>query len=261
MPQQLPTVLIEKIINHLPFIPRFMFMISTVDHGQRKYFRRCIIIDMAPEGFQTRLFIRTQSSQSSLGSQDSLNSQSSQSTQSSQSSLTSPNQNIYNKKPRFVESDATLVTTKTWPELIQRRDDFRLEAYLRFEPGGTTRLQFHEELVSIHGRNLHVNMLSDRTVSIIDFKLKNMFLILECQNKAVVQVNFMFDQDPSRHTYIHDEEEMADFHLAAFWMREYWQFGPCSGKPIQVEISKNVTGWGKRRAKRWLQTFTTILKN
>jgi hypothetical protein len=104
-------------------------------------------------------------------------------------------------------------------------------------------------------------MLSDRTVSIIDFKLKNMFMILECQNKAVVQVNFMFDQDPSRHTYIHDEEEMADFHLAAFWMREYWQFGPCSGKPIQVEISKNVTGWGKRRAKRWLQTFTTILQN
>jgi len=249
MPQQLPTFLIEKIINHLPFIPRFMFMISTVDHGQRKYFRRCIIIDMAPEGFQTRLFIRSQSTQSS------------QSSQSSQTSLTSLNQNIYNKKPRFVESDATLVTTKTWPELIQRRDDFRLEAYLRFEPGGTTRLQFHEELVSIHGRNLHVNMLSDRTVSIIDFKLKNMFMILECQNKAVVQVNFMFDQDPSRHTYIHDEEEMADFHLAAFWMREYWQFGPCSGKPIQVEISKNVTGWGKRRAKRWLQTFTTILQN
>jgi len=243
MPQQLPTFLIEKIINHLPFIPRFMFMISTLDHGQRKYFRRCIIIDMAPEGFQTRLFIR------SLGSQ------------SSQSSLTSLNQNIYYKKPRYIESEATLVTTKTWPELIQRRDDFRLEAYLRFSPEAPTRLQFHEELVSIHGRNLHVNMLSDRTVSIIDFKLKNMFLILECQNKAVVQVNFMFDQDPSRHTYIHDEEEMADFHLAAFWMREYWQFGPCSGKPIQVEISKNVTGWGKRRAKRWLQTFTTILKN
>jgi len=238
MPQHLPNNIIEKIINHLPFIPRFMFMISTLDHGQRKYFRRCIIIDMAPEGFQTRLFIR------SLGSQ------------SSQSSPT-PN----NKKPRFIESDATLVTTKTWPELIQRRDDFRIEAYLRFEPGGTTRLQFHEELVSIHGRNLHVNMLSDRTVSIINFKLKNMFLILECQNKAVVQVNFMFDQDPSKHTYIHDEEEMAGFHLATFWMREYWQFGPCSGKPIQVEISKNVTGWGKRRAKRWLQTFTTILKN
>ena len=219
-------------------------MISTVDHGQRKYFRRCIIIDMAPEGFQTRLFIRSQSTQSS---------------QSSQSSLTSPTPN--NKKPRFIESDATLVTTKTWPELIQRRDDFRLEAYLCFSPEAPTHLQFHEELVSIQGRNLHVNMLSDRTVSIIDFKLKNMFLILECQNKAVVQVNFMFDQDPSRHTYIHDEEEMADFHLAAFWMREYWQFGPCSGKPIQVEISKNVTGWGKRRAKRWLQTFTKILQN
>jgi len=246
MSQQLPNFIIDKIINHLPFIPRFMFMISTVDHGQRKYFRRCIIIDMAPEGFQTRLFIRTLDTQSSLGSQ---------------SSLTTLNQNIYNKKPRFVESDATLVTTKTWPELIQRRDDFRIEAYLRFLPEAPTRLQFHEELVSIHGRNLHVNMLSDRTVSIIDFKLKNMFLILECQNKAVVQVNFMFDQDPSRHTYIHDEEEMADFHLAAFWMREYWQFGPCSGKPIQVEISKNVTGWGKRRAKRWLQTFTTILQN
>jgi len=231
MPQHLPRCIIEKIINLMPFKQRFMFMLSTHDPDHQAYFKRRIAIDMAPERFQTRLFVRTQCQKA----------------------------DAQNKKARYMESDVTMVTTKSWPAFLNRKEDFVADVTRRFPP--PTILRVHEELISISRRNIHVNMISDRTICVIDSNISTLMLLLECHNTSVVQVNFRFYQDPSKRTRVEDEEEMSDLLVGALWIGHYWGFRPCSERPIQVEISKNVTGWGKRRAKRWVDAFTKILEN